>query len=174
MSLPPFLLTCLLIALLVGALSGCVSTPTARSDAEVVSSATYAEASQAARQVAASFVRAGYKVTVYDGSRGSSMGQIVSNHAFLVVVRCWDSTPIASVVTFSKVMERQATTPNGKPYVAIGEKRLIIHQLAQKQADLARTRGVNNGGADRYTIGPDEYEGTLVAQIYYNPNTKPK
>ena len=83
-----------------------------------------------------------------------SMGQALSNHAYLVYVIDFDNTSVNDVVSCTFITSDH-------------EIKNVVHQVVLKNENAMRLSGMNNAFIDDVTIFKDNYKRTLVGQFYY-------
>lgn len=77
-----------------------------------------------------------------------SMGPVLSEHAFVIVIPAW-----AQIKKYQMILREDA----------------IVHETVYVFNGVWKTSGRGNSAADSGWITEDDYDGTVIAQVYYNP-----
>jgi hypothetical protein len=95
------------------------------------------------------------RLAMYSGgwvvlTKGRSMGEGVSDYAWVVLIDEWSLTDVNDVISWAK-----------------SEDYHVLHQVFIRDKDAIRTKGTGNLSPDWTTVYKENYEGTMIAQIYF-------
>lgn len=102
------------------------------------------------------YEKQGYKATVSQvnqTSHSNSMGQAVSRHGWLVYIDDFDGTGVGDMV-WAKYQYKHKTVS-------------ALHQAYVRTDDAMRLHGLNNAYSDPKPVFRENYQRTVVGQLYY-------